>query len=114
MPNTISRAPRRKSDLAALRRQADANMLRIKALEAHVRQLQALIERIDRPPGAPSPRPTPLDNMEEIVESSQDLRGPSGNLSAAGVASAFGVSLNQLAGWLGKSRQAVSKTPEAK
>jgi hypothetical protein len=65
--------------------------------------------------GAPSgkPRPSPLDRMNEIVKSTEDLRVANGNLSAEAVAKAFGVSLSQLAGWLARTRQALSKTPDA-
>ncbi len=60
------------------------------------------------------PRPSPLDVVEEVIEATEDLRtGDKGNLSADSVAKAFGVSMNQLAGWLKRSRQAVSKTPDA-
>jgi hypothetical protein len=47
------------------------------------------------------------------MKATEDLRVANGNLSAAAVATAFGVSLNQLAGWLGRTRQSLSKTPDA-
>lgn len=59
------------------------------------------------------PRPSPLDEIKEVLAATADLRTRGGNLSAERVASLYGVSMNQLAGWLGKSRQAVSKTPDA-
>ncbi len=59
------------------------------------------------------PRPSPLDTIKEVLGATADLRTRGGNLSAELVASRYGVSLSQLAGWLGKSRQAVSKTPDA-
>ena len=65
----------------------------------------------DRLPKAP--RPSPLDRMKEVVKSTADLRVANGNLSAMRVAEAFGVSLNQLAGWLKRTRQAIGKTPDA-
>lgn len=59
------------------------------------------------------PRPSPLDQVKELVEATGDLRTANGKLSASAVATAFGVSLSQLAGWLDRSRQALSKTPDA-
>jgi len=41
------------------------------------------------------------------------LRVANGNLSAVLVAEAFGLSINELAGSLGRSRQALGKTPDA-
>ena len=58
-------------------------------------------------------RKSPLDKVKAVVESTADLRESNGNLSAVRVAKVFGVSLSQLAGWLGRSKQAVSKTPDA-
>ena len=103
MPVTISKAVTRKVDLQALRRRAQAQM----------RQMEALMEQMNSALGKVSPRHSPLDEVKEVIESTQDLRVANGKLSAVAVASAFGVSLNQLAGWLGRSRQAVSKTPDA-
>src|SRR5438477_3464406 len=103
MPISISRANNQKADLQALRRQVQDQM----------REMQALMEQVGRALGEASPRPTPLDNIKEIIESSRDLRVANGKLSAHAVASAFGISLSQLAGWLGRSRQALSKTPDA-
>ena len=57
--------------------------------------------------------PTGLGQLQALVEATSDLRASNGNLSANAVADAFGVSINQLAGWLGRTRQAVSKTPDA-
>jgi len=58
-------------------------------------------------------RPSPLDRVKEIVEATGDLRVANGNLSAAAVAQVFGVSLSQLADWLGRTRQRLNKTPDA-
>ena len=60
-----------------------------------------------------APRPSPLDQVKEVVKATEDLRVANGNRSAALIASTFGVSLNQLAGWLGRGRQALNKTPDA-
>ena len=59
------------------------------------------------------PRPSSLDRVRSVVQATEDLRVAGGNLSADAIAAAFGVSLNQLAGWLGRKRQTVSKTPDA-
>jgi hypothetical protein len=61
----------------------------------------------------PPARKSPLDQMKAVMESTSDLREANGNLSAARMARLFGVSLGQLAGWLGRTKQAVSKTPDA-
>ena len=57
--------------------------------------------------------PAGLAQLQALVEATGDLRASNGKLSADAVAHAFGVSINQLASWLGRTRQAVSKTPEA-
>ncbi len=62
---------------------------------------------------APAPRPSPLDKVKEALQATQDLRVSSGKLSAEAVVVAFGLSVNQLATSLGRSRQALGKTPDA-
>jgi hypothetical protein len=64
-------------------------------------------------PLVPEPRKSPVDQMKAVLESTSDLREANGNLSAARIAKVFGVSLGQLAGWLGRTKQALSKTPDA-
>ena len=59
------------------------------------------------------PRPSPLDQIKSIVSASSDLRVENGNLSAQAIASVFGLSLNALAKILGRTRQALTKTPDA-
>ncbi len=59
------------------------------------------------------PRPSPLDKVKGVLAATADLRLANGNLSAGRVAKLYGVSLSQLAGWLGRKKQAVSKTPDA-
>jgi hypothetical protein len=62
----------------------------------------------------PAPvRKSPLDQVKAVIESTADLREANGNLSAARVARVFGVTLSQLAEWLGRTKQALSKTPDA-
>ena len=58
-------------------------------------------------------RKSPLDQVKAVIESRADLREANGNLSAARVARVFGVSLSQLAEWLGRTKQSLSKTPDA-
>jgi len=58
-------------------------------------------------------RPSPLDKVKAVLGATADLREPNGNLSAVRVAQLFGVSVSQLALWLGRTKQAVSKTPDA-
>ena len=58
-------------------------------------------------------RPSPLDQVKAVVASTADLREANGNLCAVRIAKVFGVSVSQLASWLGRSKQAVSKTPDA-
>ena len=64
-------------------------------------------------PPVSQPRQSPLDQMKDVLEATSDLREENGNLSAARIAKVFGVSLGQLAGWLGRTKQALSKTPDA-
>jgi hypothetical protein len=59
------------------------------------------------------PRPSPLDSLQQVVDATADLREPNGNLSARKIADLFGISMNQLASWLGRSRQTLTKTPDA-
>ena len=62
---------------------------------------------------AAGPRPSPLDQVKDVLAATADLRVANGNLSAQLIARVYGVSLSQLAGWLGRSRQAMTKTPDA-
>jgi len=58
-------------------------------------------------------RSSSLDQIQRVLDSTADLRESNGKLSAARVADLYGVSLSQLADWLSRSRQSVSKTPDA-
>lgn len=75
-------------------------------LEPKLRLIDAKLET------AP-PRSSPLDTLEQVINATADLRSESGKLSATAVAEAFNISVNQLASWLGRNRQAISKTPDA-
>jgi hypothetical protein len=81
--------------------------------EEQMRQMRFVLAQITAALGDVSPRPSALDEIKEIIDSTRDLRAASGNLSATAIASAFGVSINQLAVWLGRTRQAICKTPDA-
>lgn len=61
----------------------------------------------------PSARSSPLDALKDVLAATKDLRLPNGNLSAVRVAKLYGISLSQLAGWLGRTKQGLSKTPDA-
>jgi hypothetical protein len=60
-----------------------------------------------------APRPSPLDRVKGVRGTTADLRVANGNLSADRIAKLYGISLSQLAVWLGRTKQAVSKTPDA-
>ena len=86
------------------------------------RRLEGLMRRVDRAlsrqrpepaKDAPQARASPLDLMKNVMGAARDLRAPNGNLSAERVARLYGISLSQLAGWLGRTRQGLSKTPDA-
>lgn len=81
-----------------------------------IAQVEVFAERAasaDPPAASDAPRPSPLDNVRAIVAATKDLRGPTGRLSVPAVATAYGVSVSQLATWLGRSRQALHKAPDA-
>ena len=64
-------------------------------------------------PSTLAARPSPLDKFKSVRDVTRDLRLSNGNLSADRVAKVFGVSISQLAKWMGRTRQSVSKTPDA-
>ena len=55
----------------------------------------------------------PLDQLTKVLSATRDLRGANGNISAQHIADLYGISLSELANWLERSRQTVSKTPDA-
>lgn len=79
------------------------------ALEGAFAKLRAVADQAS-PPRIDA---DPLGAVKAILAATADLRGPSGRLSADRVAEAFGLSLAELAALAGKSRQALSKTPDA-
>jgi hypothetical protein len=82
-----------------------------------VRKIEPKIEVLKEIEAAKSlqqpPPPSPLDRIEQVVASTRDLRTRKGNLSAQRIANLYNISLSKLANWLGCSRQALSKTPDA-
>src|SRR6266446_10059467 len=110
MTTAIAKPTKQKSDLQELRKLAEQQM---REVAEKMREMQAVIEQLNSALGEVAPRPSPLDQVKQVVESTQDLRVPSGNISAEKVAKVYGVSVSELAGWLGKSRQALNKTPDA-
>jgi hypothetical protein len=54
-----------------------------------------------------------LGKLKRVIEATEDLRLNSGKLSANKVASVFGLSVAELAALIGRTRQALSKTPDA-
>jgi hypothetical protein len=54
-----------------------------------------------------------LSELKKVIEATDDLRAKSGKLSANNVASVFGLSVAELAALVGRTRQTVSKTPDA-
>jgi hypothetical protein len=110
MPTTIVNPVHEKSELRKLRSMAEQQM---REVTATITELEAVIERLNSALGETRPHPSPLDEMQELLKATEDLRSASGKLSATAVARAFGVSVSELAGWLGRSRQALAKTPDA-
>ena len=111
MPTTISKATER--HLAALRNRLIQEQSRLERLLGEVEAALGKRQEPEMTSVTVPPRPSPLDSMKETFEATRDLRVANGNLSAERIASLYGVSLSQLAAWLGKSRQAVNKTPDA-
>ena len=79
------------------------------ALEGAFAKLRASADQASPPRIASDP----LGAVKSILAATADLRGPSGRLSADRVAEIFGLSLAELAAIAGKSRQALSKTPDS-
>lgn len=110
MTTAISKPLKQKSDFRELRKLAQQQM---RDMEEKLKEMQSVIERLNTALGEAPPRPGPLDNVHELLKATEDLRGGNGKLSATAIAKAFGLSVNELAGWLQRSRQSVAKTPDA-
>ena len=108
-----------RAHMAAEQQRAEREIQKIEAALAQAES--AATARVpDSASASASPHASPtrparqgMDAVQAVVQATADLRTPGGNLSAQAVADAFGVSLNQLANWLGRTRQALSKTPDA-
>ena len=59
------------------------------------------------------PEPSMLDKMNRVLEATKDVRTSSGKLSAELLAALYGVTSAELARWLGRTKQSISKTPDA-
>jgi hypothetical protein len=59
------------------------------------------------------PEPSMLDKMTKVFEATKDVRTSRGKLSAELLAALYGVTLAELARWLGRTKQSISKTPDA-
>ena len=110
MTTAIARQTKQNSELRELRKLAEQQM---REMDKKMREMEAVIEQLKAATGEAPARPSPLDQLHEIIKATEDLRTNEGNISAERVATLYGVSVNQLATWLGRSRQAVSKTPDA-
>lgn len=60
-----------------------------------------------------SSRASALDDLEKVVQATQDLRVANGRLSAKLIADLFGFNMREFALLLGRTPQAVAKTPDA-
>jgi len=110
-------------DLASLRDMLLEEMRRVERLTRRVEHIlrQGRSQRarpdakagLETGTGMASARSSPLDKIKSVISATKDLRLPNGNLSAELVAKLYGISLSQLAVWLGRTKQALSKTPDA-
>ncbi len=80
------------------------------AFQQVVAKLVLLRSRADRADGGADA----LGELAGVIAATSDLRAGSGRLSAQRVAASFGLSVSELAKQLGRSRQALSKTDDAK
>jgi hypothetical protein len=86
----------------------------VATLLEHVRAKRDLqVQQLDVHLPKAQPQSSRLDDVRELLKATENLRLANGKLSATAVAKAFGVSVNELAGWLKRSRQSVTKTPDA-
>src|SRR6266850_3014734 len=110
MTTAIASQTKQKSGFRELRKLAERQM---REMAKKMREVDAFIERLKAAVGEAPPQPSPLDQIHELLKATEDLRVANGKLSATAIARAFGVSANELAGWLGRSRQSLAKTPDA-
>lgn len=110
MTTAIAKPIKQKSGFRELRRLAEQQM---REMAEKMKEMESVIERLNTALGEAPPQPSPLDNVHELLRATEDLRVANGKLSATAIAKAFGLSVNELAGWLGRSRQSLAKTPDA-
>jgi hypothetical protein len=108
VPTTLEKPTTTKADLKALRVQAERQL---REVAQKMKEMQAVLDQLKAVAGVPPS--SPLDNVQELLEATSDLRVENGNLSADKVARAFGIRVSDLAERLGRSRQALAKTPDA-
>jgi Protein of unknown function (DUF2384) len=80
------------------------------AIEPTVEVLKASLPKAKEPE---APSPSMLDKMRKVLDATKDLRSDRGNLSAKLIADLYGIPSAELARWLGKTKAAVFKTPDA-
>ena len=106
-------------ELASLLAQLSEERTRVEGLLARVEEVLRSATASKKHPSDPAgrtvaaPPATPLDKVKDVMTVTADLREGNGKLSAVRVAKLYQVSLSQLAGWLGRTKQSVSKTPDA-
>jgi transcriptional regulator with XRE-family HTH domain len=93
-------------------RPADIEFVRLPG-DVHFRLDEAVAKIWAEQDAKREPVADPLREIKSVIAATADLRTASGRLSAQKVGKAFGLSLAELAGLLGRSRQAVSKTGDA-
>lgn len=111
MPTTLTKAGKGEVDAGELVQLRDALLEQQQQAGRLLAQLEQVLVGL-KAPTAPA-RPSPLDQMKSVTTATADLREGNGNLSAVRMAKLYGVSVSRLAGWLGRTKQAVSKTPDA-
>lgn len=85
----------------------------VDAAEDAFREALAKIVATGKRVGQASGHKDPLGHLKRVIDATSDLHASSGKLSATSVAEAFGLSVAELAAVIGRSRQAVSKTPDS-
>jgi hypothetical protein len=86
---------------------------RVEAVEDAFREALAKMVAARKRTTQALPHQDALRKVKQVIDSTSDLRVSSGKLSANRVATVFGIPVAELATLIGRSRQAVSKTPDA-
>jgi hypothetical protein len=110
MTTAIAKPINQKSDFRELRKLAERQ---VREMAEKMKEMESVIERLNAALGEAPPQSSPLDDVHELLKATEDLRVANGKLSATAIAKAFGLSVNELAGWLRRSRQSLAKTPDA-